>query len=362
MVTHKRYMITFGILTLAVLAFLCSISNVLFPFVVSLIIAYFLHPVVTRIHACGISRTLATSFILSLFFIVLGLLTLLLAPSIYHELSTLVTELPGYVTLAKEELLPEISRFLRHFSPDILSQIMTSLSDVSSYFITFLVDVSKNIWNSGMTLLNVLSLIFITPLVTFYILRDWNYIVTTIRRLLPPKYLPTIQEQLSRIDHTLSGYLRGQINVCLCMAVFYTISLFSIGLHFALVVGITSGLLTFIPYIGVVFGLTVSLLIAAFQFSDPLSLGLVIGIFILGQMIEGMFITPKLIGSKIGLHPVWIIFALLAGGSLFGFTGMLLAIPVSAVIGVLIRFSIEQYLASSLFRTKKQTTKPDTSS
>jgi len=353
MTAQKHHLILSGLVALGILTFLFAVSDILFPFVVSFIIAYFLHPLVTRMHSCGVPRTIATFSILSFFFIILGILILMLAPPLYRELSALVTVFPAYLAHTKEAWHPEISGFLEHFSPDILSQVTTGLSNISSYALTFLVNVSKNIWNSGMTLLNLLSLIFITPLVTFYILRDWNHIAATFYRLLPPEYSPLITEQLRRIDRTLAGYLRGQINVCICMAVFYTIGLLSTGLHFSLVVGMTSGLLTFIPYVGVAFGLSASLLIAAFQFNDLFSFVLVISIFLSGQLIEGVFITPRLVGNKIGIPPAWIIFGLLAGGSLFGFTGMLLAIPVSAVIGVIIRFTVEQYWASSFFRTTK---------
>ena len=360
MLTQKNYFLIGGIILISIIAFLCLISNILFPFVISLIIAYFLHPAVTRLHRLGISRTLATFGIMSVFFISFGALLILLAPTLYNELEMLVTHIPEYFASAKQVVFPKLSNLLHHFSPDTLSQIMTGLSDFSTYFLSFMMNMTKNIWDSGVALINILSLIFITPVVTFYVLRDWKHILECIHTLFPPKYRPAIETQLQRIDETLSGYLRGQIHVCLCLSIFYVISLSLVGLDFALFVGITSGILAFIPYVGVFFGLITSLIIAFFQFGDSFHLLLVLAVFILAQILESMFITPKLVGDKVGLHPVWVIFGMLAGSSLFGFTGLLLAIPVSAVLGVLVRFSREQYLASPLFTTKKRTSKPDT--
>lgn len=339
--------------------FLCSVSNILFPFIVSFIIAYFLHPTISRIERIGISRPIATLGIMSLFFASMGLIFLFVAPALYSELLMLINKLPEYIHFAQEELVPKLSTLANKISPDLMATVTKNIGNFSSHALTFFLKLSSNILNSGVTLVNILSLIFITPIVTFYTLRDWKKITVSLERLYPPRYATTIHEQILHIDQTLSGYLRGQINVCLILSVFYVLALSLIGIEFSLFVGIISGMLVFIPYVGVMVGLTISCIIAFLQYGDLFHMLLITAIFVIGQVMEGFFITPKLVGDKVGLHPVWIIFGMLAGGSLFGFTGVLLAIPLTAVIGVLVRFSIQQYLASSLFQKNQFQSTPD---
>ncbi len=204
--------------------------------------------------------------------------------------------------------------------------------------------------SSGVALTNLLSLLFITPVVAFYLLRDWDRLVVQIDALLPRQHRDTVRTQLLEINRNLAGFARGQATVCLVLAIFYATGLSVIGLEFGLVVGLGIGFLSFIPYVGSITGLIVSLGIALAQFPTWGPVGLVLGFFVLGQILEGYVLTPRLVGNRVGLHPVWVIFALLAGGALFGFVGLLLAVPVAAVIGVLIRFAVVQYRDSRYFR------------
>ena len=200
-----------------------------------------------------------------------------------------------------------------------------------------------------MALLNLLSLFVITPLVAFYLLRDWDIMLARLDSWLPRCHVATIRQQAAIVDGTLSGFVRGMVLVCLSLSVFYGLLLSAIGLEFGLVIGILCGLVSFIPYVGAIGGFVVGVTIAFFQFPDLLPVGLVAATFFAGQLLEGHVLTPKLVGERIGLHPLWLVFALLAGGSLFGFLGLLLAVPLAAVIGVLCRFSLGQYLQSSLY-------------
>jgi predicted PurR-regulated permease PerM len=200
-----------------------------------------------------------------------------------------------------------------------------------------------------MAIANLLSLFFITPVVTFYLLRDWDRIVAKIDALLPRQHAGVIRAQSREIDTTLAGFARGQATVCLILATYYATALMIAGLPFGLVVGMAAGLLTFIPYLGAIGGFVIAFGIALVNFdgwSGPIA---VAAIFAAGQVVEGNVLTPKLVGDRVGLHPVWIIFALLAGGTLFGFLGLLLAVPVSAGIGVLVRFALSRYLASPVY-------------
>jgi len=195
----------------------------------------------------------------------------------------------------------------------------------------------------------VLSLIVITPVVAFYLLRDWDRIVERFDSYLPRDAAPTIREQMRAIDTTIAGFVRGQATVCLALAVWYGAALTVVGLKSGLLVGLGAGAISFIPYLGAATGLAVAVAIAWVQFASWPMVAVVAVVFVVGQLAESYVLTPRLVGDRIGLHPVWIIFALLAGGALFGFTGVLLAVPVAAVIGVLIRFGLKRYLASPLY-------------
>src|SRR5690606_34210818 len=197
---------------------------------------------------------------------------------------------------------------------------------------------------------NLLALLFITPIVAFFLLRDWDDIVGRLDKWLPRPWAGVIREQAALIDETLAGFVRGQALVCLFLGTFYAVVLTVVGLDFGITIGLITGILSFIPYVGTTFGFVTSIAVAFAQFSEWLPILLVAGLFIAGQAIEGNFLTPKLVGDRVGLHPVWVIFALLAAGSLFGFVGVLLAIPVAAVIGVLARFVLGRYLTSRYYR------------
>jgi len=204
----------------------------------------------------------------------------------------------------------------------------------------------------------VLSLLFITPVVAFFLLRDWDRILARIDSWLPRRHAPVIRAQAAKVDETLSGFVRGQGTVCLLLGVFYAIALALVGLDFGLVIGVLIGLISFVPYAGAMIGAVLSIGLAAVQFGDWTHVLIIAGIFVFGQAVEGNVLTPKLVGDRVNLHPVWVIFALLAFGSLFGFVGVLLAVPIAAILGVLVRFALERYLASPLYDPKDGATRP----
>jgi predicted PurR-regulated permease PerM len=213
-----------------------------------------------------------------------------------------------------------------------------------------LLGVLSSLGSQGLALVGLISLIFITPVVAFYMLLDWDRMVARVDELLPREHAETIRGLAREINEVLAGFLRGQGLVCLFLGVFYAAGLSLVGLKFGLIVGIVTGVLSFIPYLGTVTGFVASVALACFQFwPDYAHIGLVIGIFILGQFIEGNFLQPKLVGNKVRLHPVWVMFAILAFGSLFGFAGALIALPVAAAIGVVARFGIARYEHSRLY-------------
>jgi predicted PurR-regulated permease PerM len=206
-----------------------------------------------------------------------------------------------------------------------------------------------DVWSGGLAVVNVLYVMVLTPLVAFYFLRDWDRMIDHIDAWLPRRQADTIRELAREIDAILAGFVRGQALVCILFAAYYAIALTAAGLNFGIIIGIAAGVLTFIPYLGAITGLIVSVGVAFGQFDDYTRVAIVAGIYLLGHTIEANFVTPNLVGDRVGLHPVWIIFALLAGGALFGFTGVLLAVPVAAVIGVVVRFALKQYLDSTFY-------------
>lgn len=330
--------------------FIYLISSVLLPFVLGILIAYFLDPAADRLEKWKLSRTLATTTITLAFFIVIGLAALFIIPTIAHQIAGLVTDLPTYLIEIETKYEKEIFGWIGTIPEDYMDSIKNAASNFSGTILKLAGDMAGGLFQSGMAVINALSLILITPVVAFYLLRDWDIIKIRFFALLPRKHEKIIREQLELIDVTLAGFIRGQINVCLILGIFYAIGLSAVGLKFGILIGMATGLLVILPYVGLLFGMGTGLTVAFFQFGTWEGLLPVLLVFVIGQVLEGNFITPKLVGEKVGLHPVWIIFGLLSGAALFGFVGVLIAVPVTAVIGVLIRFAISRYLASPYYR------------
>jgi predicted PurR-regulated permease PerM len=313
-------------------------------------VAYFLDPVCDRLEKWGCSRTLATALVTIAFALMIVLALLLIVPLLLDQLTSFINSLPALVERAHQRLLPLYENLRLRFDLPAIDDLGAMLrSRLGSAFV-FVTQTVQGVVSGGAALANLLSLIFITPVVTFYLLRDWDLVIARMDNLLPRDYAETIRVQARAIDTTLAGFIRGQATVCLVLGVFYAIALMAVGLPFGLVIGMMAGLLTFIPYVGCLTGFVVSMAIALASFEGWHGPATVAGIFIVGQVMEGNFLTPKLVGDRVGLHPVWIIFALLAGGALFGFVGLLLAVPVAASIGVLVRFGIGRYLMSPLYQ------------
>ena len=232
---------------------------------------------------------------------------------------------------------------------DQLEGVREALAGYSDGLVAWILGLGKGVWRSGLALVNLVALIFITPIVTFYLLRDWDHIVARADNLLPRRHAAEIRVQLSKINTALAGFVRGQGLICGILMAYYGISLTLVGLDFGLVVGLGAGSLSFIPYVGAIVGFVTAVTLALLQFDDLLWVGAVAMVFVVGQVVEGNFLSPKLVGERVGLHPVWIIFGALAGATLFGLVGMLLAVPATAVTGVLVRYAAEHYQASPVY-------------
>lgn len=346
-----RRQIFFWLLVLAAfVAFLWLFSSILLPFVAGMALAYFLDPVADRLERWGLSRMAATSVILLSFVVVLTISLMVIIPLLASQASDFAKDVPGYVT-SLQRILAETNSTL---VPDWLkAQMGTIKQNVGTYIgegASFIAGIFVQIWASGKALVDVLSLLVITPVVAFYLLLDWDKMISKVDRWVPREWVDVVRRLAHEMDHAIAGFVRGQGTICLVLAVFYGGSLSLAGLNFGLLIGIVSGLVSFIPYLGSLLGLVLSVGVALVQFwPDYPWILLIAGIFFLGQLIDGYVLQPKLIGERIGLHPVWLMFSLLAFGSLFGFVGLLVAVPVSACIAVLVRYALSRYLDSDLY-------------
>jgi predicted PurR-regulated permease PerM len=272
-----------------------------------------------------------------------------LVPLVEHQVVEFAQRVPAYVDALAERLQPLVAEIKRKLSKGDIDRLRSSAGEYAGTAVTWGLGVLKGILSGGLAFFNLLSLLFITPIVTFYLVHDWDHIVTRVDGWLPRHHAATIRTQVREIDRTISGFVRGQATVCLALAAFYGLGLTLVGLDLGLVIGMGAGLISFVPYLGVISGFAAGIGLGFAQTQSWELPALVAAVFAVGQVLEGNFLTPRLVGGKVGLHPVWIMFALLAFGSLFGFVGLLLAVPVAAVIGVLVRFAMSRYLTSPLY-------------
>jgi len=342
----KQQLGYWGIATAVFLIVLWFLGDVILPFVLGGAIAYFLDPVADRLERLGLGRAASVVVITLVALLIFVLMALLVVPTLVEQ------------SIALFDIAPQLARDLQGF----LSGHFPSMFEPESTLHKMLLSLGETIRDRGgevlqtalssaASLLNLVLLFVIVPVVAFYLLYDWDHMVEKIDGLLPRDHAPVIRDLARQIDRTLASFIRGMGTVCLVLGTFYAVALMLVGLQFGLVVGAFAGLITFIPYVGSIVGGVLAVGLALFQFwGDWVSIGLVAAIFVSGQVIEGNFLTPKLVGSSVGLHPVWLIFALSAFGTLFGFVGMLVAVPVAASLGVITRFAILQYKDSRLYR------------
>lgn len=335
-----------GLAAAVFLLLLWLLGSVLLPFLIGGAIAYFLDPVADRLERLGLSRVAATTVISLVALFVAIMLALAIIPTLVAQLAGLVNSAP---TIAQHlqsfliERFPELA--------DSTSTMRQTLAQIARAIQAKGGALAEGLLTSAMSVVSALVFIVVVPVVAFYLLLDWDHMVARVDALLPRDHAPALRRLAREIDTVLAGFVRGQISVCLILGTYYAVALMMTGLQFGLVVGVIAGTITFIPYVGALFGLTLAVGLALFQFwGDWLSIGMVVTVFVIGQFTEGNILTPRLVGRSVGLHPVWLLFALSAFGALFGFVGMLVAVPVAAALGVFTRFAVEQYQASFLYR------------
>ncbi len=336
------------------------LAPVITPFVIAAALAYLGDPVVDRLEKVSIgkwhiSRTLAVSIVFVLMTGGLFLLFLIVFPLLQKQVEHLVQSVPGALEWFAGIVLPWLQAKLGLTSLSLDTETITHAlqaywKELSSATLSVLGTVSR----SGQAVLGWLINLVLIPVVTFYLLRDWDLLVDGIRKLLPRRIESAVIRLSSEIDEVLAAFVRGQLIVMFALGVIYTAGLWLLGLDLAFIIGMGAGLLSIVPYLGTMVGLVAAVLAAAFQFQDLFSMAMVLLVFAVGQTLEGMVLTPKLVGDRIGLHPVAVIFAILAGGQLFGFLGILLALPVTAALNVLVRHLRDEYTKSTLYHEDEE--------
>ncbi len=347
-----RSQIRFWLIAAALfILFIYVFSGILLPFVAGMVLAYFLDPVADRLEKAGLSRVMATVLILVAFVILLALGLVLLIPILSQQLSDFIGRLPEYLSRLQglvTEYNPEWLKERFGVDPGSLREGLNSLLSSS---VGFLTAVFESIWNSGVALFNIAGLFVVTPVVAFYMLLDWDRMVRAVDSWVPRDHVDTVRQIATDINVSTAGFVRGQGTLCLILGVMYAVGLTAVGLNFGILIGIFAGLISFIPYVGSLVGLVLSLGVAFVQFwPDWPWIAVVAAVFFTGQFIEGNVLQPRLVGKSVGLHPVWLMFALFAFGALFGFVGLLIAVPAAAAVAVLVRFAISRYLESPLYK------------
>jgi predicted PurR-regulated permease PerM len=349
---------TFWVLFLsaALVAFLVF-ADILLPFVAGFVLAYLLNPIVDRLGRIGLSRGASAFAIIAVVALIAAIIVALIVPPVLDQLGQLIAALPRYYQEARAYLLSNYGHYLAPLQrqlgtaqaggsqgPGPLPPQLTQ--DLATWFLGQL----QKLLQGGLALFNSLALMFLTPVVTFFLLRDWNEMIAGVEELLPRQQAPVIKEIAQEMDATISGYLRGTLIVLLIVSAFYMVALGAIGLNYGLIIGLGAGLISFVPYLGSTSGFLISGGVALSQFwPDYTWIAIVCGVFVLGQVVEGNVLTPKIVGDKVRLHPVWMLFSLIASGYLLGFTGLLISVPLAAAIGVLVRFAVRKYYGSPMY-------------
>ena len=355
--SQRAYRLLFWVgLILIVIVALGLLQGILLPFAAGFTIAYILAPAVGRLERLGLPRSLASLAVLIGFLIGLACVLVLLVPLVQGQILQLIGRVPALVTALQDQFGRLMLLLQEQLPAEDIAKLRDLVGAKLGEAVVWIAGVLQSMVTSSIAILNILSLVVVTPIVTFFLLRDWDAMVARLDSYVPRQSVDTVREQAMLVSDTLVGFVYGQALVCLILATYYATALSLAGIGSGMALGLLIGILGIIPMLGVTIGLLLSIGLAASQFGTWTEVLVVIGIFAVGQLIEANFLTPKLIGDRIHLHPVWVIFALFAGGTLFGFVGVLIAVPAAAVIGVLIRFALTRYRTSALYDSRQNDT------
>ena len=326
------------------------LRDILLPFVAGMVLAYLLDPLANRLERLGLNRLAATLCIMGAFIVGVVVLVFLIAPVIVRELAYFVENFPLYVGQLQALATNPSRPWLRKIVAEGLSDAERSIGQLPTLVAGWLDTTLRSVWSGGQALISVLSLAIVTPIVACYLIHDWDRMIAATDGLVPPAHRDTVRALAREIDDTIGGFIRGQSAICLVLGVFYALALALIGLHHGILIGFSAGLISFVPYLGSLLGLIVSTCVAIAQFWPSWTkIMMVPAIFLVGQTLADYLLAPYLVGRRVNLNPVWLMFALFAFGYLFGFVGLLIAVPLGAAIGVLVRFALARYYASPLY-------------
>jgi predicted PurR-regulated permease PerM len=353
-------------INIAWIAIVCGFSlfvylcwGIFTPFIVSLTIAYLWSPVASLFEKkLRIDRWIVASLLVVITVAVLLSLVLVLLPLIYHQVLNFIEQIPQYKEFVENNLMPRIAKSLGILAPEYLSLIKKATTDLFGSAITSLGLFMKKIWSSGSAIIDVVWLVLLVPFITFHFIKDWDSFLFNIKNAVPIERQRVVQQFFVDVDRVISGVIRGQFNVSIILGLYYTIALSLIGLKHSMLLGITTGLVNFIPFIGLIASACAAAIVAYSQFASMKFVLLTILVYVAGAVFDGGFLSPKLIGRRVGLHSVWSMFAILLGAKLFGFIGMVIAIPCGATIGLVIKVILKHYYKSKLYATKNKKVKP----
>lgn len=360
MTLQRQILIWFALLGISIYV-LVQLSGVMLPFAAGLTLGYLLDPLATRLQRFGISRFGATLILLALFLLLVILILIVLVPVLAHQFAALLENLPSLAVKLQQLVTDEGNKFLEAYGGEATrrlgltnglspSDLQNTIGSVVTQGSTYLLGVLQSLWSGGTALFSLASLFLVTPVVAFYILLDWKRMVATVDGWVPLHHRDEVRQIARDIDRAFAGFVRGQSLVCLALGIWYGVGLTAVGLNFGFLIGLTGGFMSFIPYVGSFAVLLFATAVAIVQSWPDWTLdAMTVGVVVSGQFLEGNILAPNLVGASVGLHPVWIMFALLAFGTLFGFTGLIVAVPLAAAAGVLARFTLRKYLASPLY-------------
>lgn len=340
----KRYVGWFLVVSILIY-FVYLVKGVMLPFVAGGFIAYALNPMTTRLAKISFINRAAAATISTVFFIfVLVLFFLLVVPTLQTELVKIASKMPAYGKLIQEYWVGVVHKISDRLDPSDVAKIQEGIRSYSIKLFEWLGKMAVNMVSTSFALVNFITILIVTPITVFYLLHDWEKITKVVFDFVPRGSLTVFKEQLGLIDRALAGFARGQAMVCIILSFFYIIGLRIVGLDAAFTVGLVTGILAFIPYVGLLIGFLMAIILGVSQFGGMGAPILWVSVvYLIGAVFEGKILTPNLIGGKIGLHPLWVIFALFAGGAIGGFGGILIAVPVAGVIGVLVRYTLQNY-------------------
>lgn len=338
---------------LTIFVFIWLFRAVLTPFVLGIVIAYLLNPLVKRFSTKGIQRTTSSAIILALFFLIVTVILIVVSPIIAKESTELIKALPGYLDKFFVQIQPYLGWFQERLGENLgenyIEDAKALMKSNASKLLSLSGGLAGGLAAGGQAIIGTMTTLVITPLVAFYMMREWPVVTGWVENLIPRHNAKVFNDLIDQIDRKLSGFIRGQISVAFLLGLIYAIALTVAGLNYGFLIGISAGVLSIIPMVGSTMGLLAAVIVAWFQSGELSYVGIIAVIFMVGQVLEGNVLSPKLLGDSVGLHPLWILFALMAGGSLFGILGMLLAVPVAAVVGVLANFTIQEYKKSQIY-------------